>query len=131
MRTISCATKPNKLKTKLEDSEEKLQKYKEEQNAVSLEEDQNITVAKLKELNAQVSQAKNQRISLESDMELLRSIPPDDTDRMLQIPSVSAIPQVQAIRAQIVTAEADLAAIQKRYVPSIPKPFRPPRRSIS
>ena len=33
-----------KLKTKLETSEQKLQKYKEEQNAVSLQEDQNITV---------------------------------------------------------------------------------------
>ena len=40
-----------KLKAKLEASEEKLQKYKEEQNAVSLQEDQNITVAKLKELS--------------------------------------------------------------------------------
>ena len=54
-------------------------------------------------------------------MELLRSIPPDDVDRMLQVPSVSAIPQVQAIRAQIVTAEADLAAIQKRYLAKHPK----------
>ena len=40
---------------------------------------------------------------------------------MLQIGSVSAIPQVQAIRAQIVTAEADLAATQKRYGPLHPK----------
>ena len=40
---------------------------------------------------------------------------------MLQIASVSAIPQVQAIRAQIVTAEADLAGIQKRYGPKHPK----------
>ena len=54
-------------------------------------------------------------------MELLRRIPADDTDRMLQIPSVSAIPQVQALRAQIVTAEAELAATQKRYCPMHPK----------
>ena len=111
----------NKLKAKLEESEEKLQSYKEEQNAVSLEDSQNITVEKLKELNSQVTQAKSQRIRLESDIELLRSIPPDDADRMLQIASVSAIPQVQAIRAQIVTAEADLAGIQKRYGPQHPK----------
>ena len=64
-----------KLKTKLEASEEKLQKYKEEQNAVSLQEDQNITVARLKELNVQVGEAKNQRIKLESDMDLLRKMP--------------------------------------------------------
>jgi succinoglycan biosynthesis transport protein ExoP len=111
----------NKLKEKLEASEEKLQKYKEEQNAVSLQDDQNITVEKLKELNAQVGQAKNERIRLESDIELLRTIPAEDIDRMVQIPSVSAIPQVQTLRGQIVNAEAELAATQKRYLPQHPK----------
>jgi polysaccharide biosynthesis transport protein len=110
-----------KLKTKLETSEEKLQKYKEEQNAVSLQEDQNITVQKLKELSAQVGEAKNQRIKLESDMDLLKKIPPTDIDQMLQIPSVSSIEQVQALRAQVVTAEANLAATQKRYLPQHPQ----------
>ena len=110
-----------KLKVKLEASEEKLQKYKEEQNAVSLQEDQNITVQKLKELSAQVGEAKNQRIRLESDINLLRTIPPEDIDRMLQIPSVSAISQVQTLRGQIVTAEGELATTQKRYLPQHPK----------
>jgi succinoglycan biosynthesis transport protein ExoP len=111
----------DKLKAKLQLSEEKLQRYKEEQNAVSLEDTQNITVAKLKDLNSQVTQAKGERIRLESDMQLLRSIPPNDVDRMLQIGSVSAIPQVQALRSQIVTAEADLAGTQKRYLAKHPK----------
>ena len=111
----------DKLRAKLEESEGKLQRYREEHNAVSLENTQNITVAKLQELNSQVTSAKGERIKLESDMELLRSTPPDDVDRMLQIPSVSAIPQVQALRAQIVAAEADLAGIQKRYLAKHPK----------
>ncbi len=111
----------DKLRAKLEESEGKLQRYREEHNAVSLENTQNITVAKLQELNSQVTAAKGERIRLESDMELLRSTPPNDADRMLQIPSVSAIPQVQALRAQIVAAEADLAGIQKRYLPKHPK----------
>ena len=110
-----------KLKVKLEASEQKLQKYKEEQNAVSLQEDQNITVAKLKELSVQVGEARNQRIKLESDMDLLRKIPDADIDQMLQIPSVSAIPEVQALRAQVNTADADLAATAKRYLPQHPR----------
>jgi polysaccharide biosynthesis transport protein len=110
-----------KLQAKLQQSEQKLQSYKEEQNAVSLEDTQNITVAKLKELSSQVTQADSERIKLESDMGLLRSIPPDDVDRMLQVPSVSAIPQVQVLRSQINTAEADLAAVQKRYLAKHPK----------
>jgi len=111
----------SKLQAKLQESEQKLQSYKEEQNAVSLEDTQNITVSKLKELSSQVTGAKAERIKLESDMELLRSIPPDDVDRMLQVPSVSAISQVQVLRSQINTAEADLAAVQKRYLAKHPK----------
>ncbi len=111
----------NKLKAKLEESEGELQRYREEHNAVSLEDTQNITVEKLKDLNSQVTAAKSERIRLESDMDLLRSIPPNDVDRMVQVPSVSAIPQVQALRTQIVAAETDLAAVQKRYLAKHPK----------
>ncbi len=110
----------DKLKAKLQQSDERLQRYKEEHNAVSLENDQNIIVEKLKELNSQVTEANNQRIRLEADMALLRNIPPDDVERMLQIPSVGAIAQVQDLRRQIVEAEAGLAAAQKRYGPMNP-----------
>ena len=111
----------DKLKAKLEQSDEKLQRYKEEHNAVSLDTDQNIIVEKLNDLNKQVTEAKSQRIRLESDMQLLRSIRADDAERMLQIPSVSAIPQVQTMRTQIVAADTELAAAQKRYGPMNPK----------
>src|SRR5260370_29700791 len=40
---------------------------------------------------------------------------------MLQIGSVAAIQQVSEIRNQIVTAEAEVAALQKRYLPLHPK----------
>ena len=110
----------DKLKAKLQQSDEKLQRYKEELKAVSLENDQNIIVEKLKDLNKQVTEANNQRIRLESDMQLLRDTPPDDVDRMLQIPSVSSIPQVQNLLAETVNAEAELAAVQKRYGPMNP-----------
>jgi polysaccharide biosynthesis transport protein len=110
----------DKLKAKLQESDEKLQRYKEEHNAVSLENDQNIIVEKLKDLNKQVTEANNQRIRLEADMQLLRDIPPDDVQRLLEIPSVSAIVQVQNLRAEIVTAEGELASVQKRYGPMNP-----------
>ncbi len=111
----------DKLKKKLEGSERKLQEYKEQHNAVSLESSQDILTEKLKDLNGRSIEAKNNRIKLESDLDLIRKIPANDTDRMLQIGSVAAIPQVAAIRSQIVNAEADLAALQKRYLPLHPK----------
>jgi succinoglycan biosynthesis transport protein ExoP len=110
----------DKLRAKLDASEEKLQAYKERNNAVSLEQNQNITVDKLKELNTRVTAAKDARIKVESDIEQLRRLKPDDVDGMLQIGSVAAIPQVASVRGQIVQAEAELAALKKRYLPLHP-----------
>ena len=109
-----------KLKAKVDQAEESLQAYKERNNAVSLEENQNITVDKLKELNTGVTAAKDARIKMESDIEHLRRLKPEDVDGMLQIGSVAAIPQVAAVRGQIAQAEAELAALKKRYLPLHP-----------
>jgi polysaccharide biosynthesis transport protein len=110
-----------KLKKKLEAAEQQLQTYKEQHNAVSLEDSQNIITAKLKDLNSRAIDAKNTRIRLESDIETLRKIPVNDTERLLQIPSVAAIPEVSESRALVLKAEAELAALQKRYLPLHPK----------
>jgi capsular exopolysaccharide synthesis family protein len=110
-----------KLKKKLEAAEQQLQTYKEQHNAVSLEDSQNIITAKLKNLNDRAIDAKNTRIRLESDIETLRKIPANDTARLLQIPSVAAIPEVSESRALVLRAEADLAGLQKRYLPLHPK----------
>ena len=110
-----------KLKTKLESSERELQAYKEQHNAISLENNADIITAKLKELNSSAIDAKNHRIQLESDIETLRKIPPSDTQRMLQIGSVTQISQVSERLALVSKAEADLAALQKRYLPLHPK----------
>jgi polysaccharide biosynthesis transport protein len=110
-----------KLKAKLEDSERQLQGYKEDHNAVSLESSQDIMTAKLKDLNTRAIEAKNNRIRLESDIEALRKIPPNDTERMLQIGSVATIQQVSDAHSLVLKAEADLASLQKRYLPLHPK----------
>ncbi|MBV8212993.1 MAG: polysaccharide biosynthesis tyrosine autokinase [Verrucomicrobia bacterium] len=125
-KTLSEATsflqeEADKLKTKLETSERQLQAYKEQHNAVSLENNEDIITAKLKELNSKAIEAKNHRIQLESDIETLRKIPPSDTERMLQIGSVTQISEVSSRLSLVTKAEADLAALQKRYLQLHPK----------
>jgi succinoglycan biosynthesis transport protein ExoP len=125
-KTLSEATsflqdEAAKLKMKLESSERELQTYKEQHNAVSLESGEDIITAKLKDLNTKAVELKNHRIQLESDIETLRKIPPSDTQRMLQIGSVTAISQVSERIALVSKAEADLAGLQKRYLPLHPK----------
>ena len=109
-----------RLKEKLEKSEEKLQKYREENWAVSLEDRQNIIVDKLKELNSQAAQAKESRLRLESDLEQIKRIDPSSTEELMHIESVARLPQVSEIRFRIVRGESELAVLKQRYSLSIP-----------
>jgi capsular exopolysaccharide synthesis family protein len=110
-----------KLKDKLEDSESRLQRYKEENKAVSLEERQNIIVERLRELSTKVTSAKSERLRLESDIEQINSANPENVDELLRIASVSEIPQVAEHREKLLDAETEFAATQERYGPLHPK----------
>jgi polysaccharide biosynthesis transport protein len=109
------------LRTKLEQAERKLQGYKEQTQAVSLEERQNIIVEKLRELNSKATEAKSTRLSLEADLEQVKSIDPSDMEKLLEITSVTQIPRVAFIREELLKAENDLSALVKRYRPNHPK----------
>jgi capsular exopolysaccharide synthesis family protein len=105
----------DKLKRKLEESELKLQLYKEKNQAVSLEDRQNITVEKLREINTKVTEAKGERLRLESDMEQLKQITLENTGDLLRIRSVAEIPEVAETRVQLLAAQTELASLQERY----------------
>jgi polysaccharide biosynthesis transport protein len=121
MATQVLQERADELKKNLETAEEKLQAYKEQHNSVSLESNEDIITAKLKDLNGRAIEAKNNRIRLESDIETLRKIPVTDTQRMLQVGSVASLGPVAEARGAVEKAEADLAALQKRYLPLHPK----------
>lgn len=110
-----------KLKRKLEESELKLQQYKEQNQAVSLEERQNITVERLRELSSKVTEAKSERLRLESDIEQVRKVPANNTEDLLRIGSVSLIPQVADARRQLADARTELDAMKDRYAEKHPK----------
>jgi succinoglycan biosynthesis transport protein ExoP len=110
-----------KLKKKLEESESKLQVYKEEKQAVSLEDRQNIIVSRLGELSSKVTEAKGVRLRLESDIEQVRMVSPDNFEDLLRIGSVAEIPQVSEARQQLMVAQTEFDALQERYGEKHPK----------
>jgi succinoglycan biosynthesis transport protein ExoP len=110
-----------KLKKKLEESEAKLQRYKEQNQAVSLEERQNIIVERLRELSTKVTSAKGERLRLESDIEQVRAAGAVNMDQLLRIASVAQIPQVAEHRGRLLDAETEFAAMQDRYGSLHPK----------
>ena len=111
----------NELQASLEQAERKLQSYKEENKAVSLEERQNIIVEKLRELNTAATEAKNTRLRIEADLAQVKRIGSRNVEGLLRIASVTKIPQVALIREQLLKAENQFATMKKSYLPGHPK----------
>ena len=109
-----------KLKAKLEDSERKLQAYKENNQAVSLDERQNIIVEQLKEINTQVTVAQSERMRLEADIEQVKAVG-NNSEELMRIGSVAELPQVKEARELLLEAESQLAELQDRYLQKHPK----------
>ncbi len=105
-----------RLRDNLETSEAVLAKYRAENQAVSLEDKQNIVVEKLKNLNQQVTESKGRRLTLEADynkLETMRKAPPE---ALLALASIANTPEVADLRRQINAKEAEFAAIKQRYM---------------
>ena len=110
-----------KLKKKLEQSEQDLQRYREEHNAVSLEQNQNIVSEKLRAVSGSLTAAQDQALKLEADLELFRRTDASNLEELMKIPEVAGIPQVSETRQQLVMAESELDALKERYFPKHPK----------
>ena len=111
-----------RLRGKLEQSEQALQKYKEQNEGVSLEETQNITVEKLKELNLRVTTAKTERLKLESDYAETTNRNYRSPEELLNIPAIANISAIAIdLKKSISEKEAHLATLKERYLSRHPK----------
>lgn len=115
------AEEAGRLRARLETSEESLQNYREKTHSVSLEDKENIVVAKLKELNLRVTEAKTARLRLETDNALLSQMTHKEPERLLTIASVANSTPVLELQKSIQVKEAEIGTLRKRYKPLHPK----------
>jgi polysaccharide biosynthesis transport protein len=94
------------LKKKLQDAEQAVQKFREDHNAVSLEDKQNIIVDKLRDLNLKVTEAKGERLRLEADVATIKQGKAKTADELLMLPSVAAVPVVASLRQELADRES-------------------------
>ena len=81
------------LAPKLEASENALQSYKEQMQAASLEERQNVVVDKLKELSSKVTEAKSQRIMHETAFKQIEALG-TNASALMVLPAVANDPAI-------------------------------------
>ncbi len=103
----------------VEESERALTEYREQQNALSLDDDQNIVAARLMQLSNAVTAAEATRLQRETRYNQVRDLDPDDGDTS-SFPAVAQHLGVVAAKQRLAQAEATLRSLSARYGPRHP-----------
>ena len=101
-------------RAQLEKSEMALQRYREQHDAVTLENPQNIVVQKLADLNGAVTKAKMERIERESKYEQLLAISTGGGD-LDSFPAILANAYVQQLKSDLAAKEAEQQQLKPRF----------------
>jgi polysaccharide biosynthesis transport protein len=115
------------LQMKVETSQEKLVRYQKEHEILGIDEKQNITTAKLDELNKALTAAESERMDKESVYRLVQSGDADTIASAATIPetagsgnqSPSAL--LESLRAKQADAKIQVAELSTQFGPSYPK----------
>ncbi len=103
----------------VEQSERRLYDYKEQNNATSVDDKQNIVVQKLNALNEQVVQARIERTNKEVQVNAIAEMLAGGQS-LEAFPAVLASPVVQKLRADLVANESERARLGTQYGPAYP-----------
>ena len=98
----------------LESSELALQRYREQNDAVTLENPQNIVVQKLADLNGAVTRAKMQRIEKESQYNQLLNIQTGSGD-LASSPTILASSYIQQLKTELAERLAERQQLRQRF----------------
>ena len=103
-----------KQRQKVEAAERAMAEYQEGQNAMSLDDRQNIVIARLNSLNDAVTKAKTARLQKEAAYRQLGNIKPDATNADT-FPAVAQNPTIQDIKQQLANLNSEKAKLSQRY----------------
>ncbi len=103
-----------KQREKVEAAERAMAEYREGQNAMSLDDGQNIVVARLNSLNDAVTKAKTVRLQREAAYRQLGNVQGDSANADT-FPVVAQNPTIQDIKQQLAQLNSEKARLSQRY----------------
>jgi len=104
---------------KVEDSERALAEYRDKENAMSLDDKQNIVLARLTQLNDAVMKAKTARVQRESVYNQVRSV--GIGTALDAIPVIAQNPQIQVLKTRLTELQRDKARLTEKYFDKHPQ----------
>jgi polysaccharide biosynthesis transport protein len=102
-----------KQQQKVEESERALANYREKQNALSLDDKQNIVLVRLNKLNDDVMLAKSKKARAQAMYDQLRSLPAGQPPDTLQV--IATNPDVALAKGKVSAAQSEKARLAERY----------------
>ena len=99
---------------KVVEGERALADYRESQDALSLDDRQNIVVARLNQLNDAVTSAQTTRVQKQALYAQVRDVSPDSA-AVGSFPAIVQNPAVQGLRANLGDLESEKARLSERY----------------
>src|SRR5262245_11616324 len=109
-----------KQEAKVRDAEAAMASYREQQNALSLEDRQNIVVSRLNQLNDTVTRARTTRLQKESVFEQIKRVDPS-SDAADAFPIIATNPAVVEAKNRLTELNAQKAQLAGRYRPGHPE----------
>lgn len=109
----SLAKEAARLQEKMAQSEKHLQEFKENNNSVAQGGDYNMSLDRVKELNAQFSKARGVRLQLESDMARLEQLATAEPTSLLRLSSIATLPEVVELIKEIDAEESRFIALKE------------------
>jgi succinoglycan biosynthesis transport protein ExoP len=102
--------------TKVEQSERELAAYRDRENAMSLDDKNNIVLSRLNALNDAVLRARTSRIEKEAIYKQIKSAPAPET-----IPIIAQNPQINLLKQQLADLQREKARLMERYLEKHPE----------
>jgi succinoglycan biosynthesis transport protein ExoP len=109
-----------KQETKVREAEAAMAGYREQQNALSLEDRQNIVVSRLNQLNDTVTRARTTRLQKESVFDQIKRVDPS-SDTADAFPIIATNPGVVEAKNRLTELAAQKAQLAGRYRPGHPE----------
>jgi succinoglycan biosynthesis transport protein ExoP len=103
-----------KQREKVEAAERAMAEYREGQNAMSLDDGQNIVIARLNSLNDAVTKAKTARLQKEAAYRQIGNLKGDSVDADTY-PAVALNPTIQEIKQELANLNGEKAKLSQRY----------------
>lgn len=109
-----------RLKARLEESEQALQRYREEVGSVAIQQSQDSVAPKLTQYNNNLTQARAEMLRLRAAYEQILALT-NRIEDLLSLPQVATEPSLVESRRALAQANANFVAVQLRYREKHPK----------